>query len=276
MNFAIASYSFHRLLETGKGDIFTYIDQSKRLGAAQLDPWNAHLTDQHDPEHIAKIGSNPGVDHFLPGSPAFLTRLKQYADDNGLPFGCIAVDGGHIFEETEEARKKNREIAYGWLDVAEELAARQIRIDAGGPAVLTDEIYRIITDGYKELVARAGEKGIEILMENHWGPANNPENVIRILEAVEGLGLLHDSNNWEKERQEEAWKIAAPYTRSIHIKTFEFDENGNEPTVDIPKFMRLHLETGYNDVWGIESCPVDGDEIAGVEKTIALMRSVLE
>ena len=43
MRLSIASYSFHRLLESGVQDMFGYIADCKRLGATELDPWNSHL-----------------------------------------------------------------------------------------------------------------------------------------------------------------------------------------------------------------------------------------
>ncbi|NIA15353.1 MAG: hypothetical protein GWP08_14885 [Nitrospiraceae bacterium] len=134
------------------------------------------------------------------------------------------------------------------------------------------DVFETIVQGYTGLVARAGEKGIEILMENHWGPSVVPANVVRIIEAVEGLGLLFDSHNWAPGMQEEGWKTCAKYARSTHFKTFSFDEDGNEPTVDIPAVVRLLAAEGYDGCWGVESCPENGDEYGAVEKTIALIR----
>lgn len=275
MAFSIASYSFHRLLETGQGDTFTYIETSQSLGAAQLDPWNAHLTDAHDRETIAKVGGQPGVDNLMPGSAEFIARIKKAAEEAGLPFGCLAIDGGHIFEPTAELRQANRDIAYRWLDVAQELNAKQVRIDAGGPEDLPNDVFGIIVEGYTDLVRRGRDLGIVILMENHWGPSIHPQNVLRILQAVDGLGLLLDSNNWAEGHQVAGWQLTAQYARSVHIKTFEFDEQGLDTTVNIPQFMRILLDAGYDGVWGIESCPYDGDEIGAVQKTIALIQHVL-
>lgn len=276
MKFAIASYSFHRFLETGTRDVFDYIAISSELGATQLDPWAAHLTDRHDPTTIARVGRQPGVLSLLPGSEQFLTDVRAAAERAGLPFGCIAVDGGHIYEPTLEARNANREIAYHWLEAAHFLDAKQMRIDAGGPAAPTDDIFQIIIEGYRDLVARAAALGIEILMENHWGPSQYPQNVIRILSAVEGLGLLLDSHNWAEGYKRQGWEQTAQFARSIHIKTFSFDENGFEPSVDIPAFVRIVQDTGYEGVWGIESVPDDGDEMGAVRKTITLLRRLID
>jgi hypothetical protein len=156
-----------------------------------------------------------------------------------------------------------------------------VRIDAGGPEEMPDDVFQIIVEGYQDLVARGREKGadekhpIEILMENHWGASKIPENVVKIMEAVEGLGLLFDTNNWAPGTREKAWQMCARYAKATHVKTFSFDEGGYEPTVDIPSAMNILVEAGYDGCWGIESCPQDGDEYAGVRKTIALIKRVL-
>jgi sugar phosphate isomerase/epimerase len=276
MRFSIASFSFHRQLEAGKQDMFKYIQDSKDLGAAQLDPWNAHLAVIKDEDAVRKGGQDPENAQFSAQSDAYVQRVKAAADAAGLPFGCLAVDGAHIYEPDPAQRQLNRASAYRWLDVAAKLGAKQVRIDAGGPADMPDDIFEMIVAGYQDLVQRAGDMGLQILIENHWGPSTVPENVIQILDAVDGLGLLFDTNNWAADRQEDAWAMCAPYARSVHVKTFEFDEEGNDPTVDIPYVVQLLDSAGYDDVWGIESVPRDGDEYGAITKTAALIERSLE
>ena len=150
-----------------------------------------------------------------------------------------------------------------------------MRIDPGGPAEMPEAVFQIIVEGYQDLVKRAQAKGLQLLIENHWGAANRPENIVRILEAVPGLGLLFDTHNWAPGTQPQGWELCARYAQATHIKTFAFDEAGNESTTDIPQVMRRLIETGYRGVWGIESCPRDGDEHTGARKTIELIRRVL-
>lgn len=275
MELSICSFSFHRLLAAGRQDMFKYITDCKELGATQLDPWNAHLAGVQDAETIKKAGSDPENAALPAQDDEYVARVKAAADAVGLPFGCIAVDGAHIYEPTPEARQANRTVAYRWLEIAAKLEAKQMRIDAGGPAEMPCDVFDTLVEGYNDLVARGREKGIEILIENHWGPSPIPENVVRILDAVDGLGLLFDTNNWAEGMQQKGWEMCAKYAKATHVKTFEFDEQGNEPTVDIPKVLHMLVEAGYQGAWGVESCPKDGDEYEGVRKTFALIRRVL-
>jgi sugar phosphate isomerase/epimerase len=223
------------------------------------------------PPPVLKAGQDPNSVE----DGDYLDRVIAAAAEAKMPFGGIAVDGAHIYEPTEEARQANRSLAYQWLDVAAKLGAGQMRVDAGGPEDMPDDAFKIIVEGYQDLVARGREKGVEILIENHWGPARHPENVVKILEAVDGLGLLFDTNNWAPGAQERAWPMCAKYAKATHIKTFEFDAAGNDPTVDLEKAIHLLVESGYEGCWGIESVPRNGNEYEGAKKTIELIQRVL-
>jgi sugar phosphate isomerase/epimerase len=275
MELSICSYSFHRLLEAGQQDVFQYIRDCQALGCTQLDLWNGHLPSLLDDAARAPGSFTPEHAQLSPAELDYLARIKASADRAGLPFGCLAVDGAHIYEASPEARQANQIKADRWLNIAEQLSAQQIRIDSGGSPEMPEDMFEVIVTGYNDLIPRAGEKGIEVVIENHWGASRIPENVVRILEAVPGLGLLFDTGNWPDDMRETGWARCARYARATHLKTYAFDAEGNETTVDIPRAMRYLQEAGYQGSWGIESCPREGDEIEAAKKSIALVRRVL-
>ena len=254
--FSICSYSFRHSFDSGQMEYRDYVEFNRIHGFSQLDPWMKHV--------------EPALD-----DRRWLADAKRMAEDAGLPYGCIAVDGGHIYETTAAERLERRETAYRWLDVAESLSASQMRIDTGGPEELTDEIFDIIVDGYNDLIPRAQAAGVEIVVENHWGPTKYPENTVRLLEEVDRLGLLFDTNNWAEGTQERAWQMCARYARLTHFKTFSFDSQGNDPSVDLQRALTILQENGYDGVWGIESTPIDGDEKGAALKTRDLILHAL-
>jgi sugar phosphate isomerase/epimerase len=246
----ICSYSFHRLLEAGKQDMFQYILDCKELGCTQLDPWNEHFASTDD---------------------AYIAKVKEAAKRTALPFGLIAVDGGHVHEPTAEARAQKRQNAYRWIEIARRLDARQIRLDAGGSAAMPAEEFQIIIDGFQDLKKRCREAGVELVMENHFGASVIPDNVVRICETS-GIGLLLDSFNWAKGHEAEGWLKCGKYARACHIKAFAFAEDGEELTTNVGAFVRLMKKAGFKGAWGAESVPIDGDEMGAAEKTVALIR----
>ena len=275
MELSLCSYSFHRLLEAGQHDVFQYISDCHSLGCTQLDLWNGHLPSLLDDEARSPSSFTPEYAQLSPAELDYLAQIKTAAERAALPFGCLAVDGAHIYEASPEARQANQIKARRWLNIAEQLSVQQIRIDSGGPSDMPEEVLEVIVRGYNDLIPRAREKGIEVVIENHWGASRVPENVVQILEAVPGLGLLFDTGNWPDDMRETGWTRCARYARSTHLKTYAFDSEGNETTVDIPRAMRLLQEAGYAGSWGIESVPRQGDEYEAAKKSIALVRRVL-
>ena len=280
MKLSICSYSFHRTLLAGKQDIFKYIDDCKSLGATHLEPWIAHFGTtrgfiyEEDPENKWSV-LRLMMEQALPADPGYLGKIVRATQEAGLVMNGIAVDGAHIYDPDETVREANRQRAYQWLDVAQKIGAAQMRVDSGGDTDMTDDVFKIIVKGYEDLVERGKAKGIQILIENHWGASQNPQNVVKILDTVEGLGLLFDTCNWLEGKQELGWQLCAKYASATHIKTFEFDEYGNAPSVDLPRVLNMLRDTGYDGVWGIESVPRYVSEYEGVKRTIDLIHRVL-
>src|SRR5947209_5902451 len=152
MRIGICSFSFHRLLAAGKQDIFRYIKDCEDLGCTQLDPWIAHLSPPEEAGAVIHGGRNPSRSHetfFATPDEAYVRRIVAAACEAGLPFGTLAVDGAHIYEPDEQTRRANRDRAYRWLDVAHQLGAAQVRIDAGGPEEMPPDVFEIIAAGYR-------------------------------------------------------------------------------------------------------------------------------
>lgn len=275
MRFSIASYSFHRELQSGRQDMFTYITDCKALGCAQLDPWNSHLAPLVAEDAQIRASANPTQATFSAAGLAYVARVKAAADAAGLPFGCVAADGSHVWEPTPEARAANRACAYRWLDVAHRLGAESMRTDTGGQPELPDEMFAIIRDGLQDIVDHGKALGVRVSIENHWGASNIPKNVVRVLNAVDGLTLLFDSRNWAKGLREEGWQLCVPYAKDVHIDLFRTAEDTPNLEADIERLIKLLVKSGYNGCWGIEVIPPDGDEYGAVRKTMAFIEKTV-
>jgi sugar phosphate isomerase/epimerase len=265
MDIGICSYSFHRQLASEKQDIFGFITACRELGCTQLDPWNAHLS-------VIKQGdAQPSPEWALSAEEnGYLDRIEGAADESGLPWGTLAVDGAHLYDADEAVRAANRARAYRWLEVADRLGCEQVRIDAGGPEEMPDDAFKVIVDGYNDLIGRAKDKGIEIITENHFGPTRIPANVERMMNEIPGLGFLYDTHNW---KPDEGRTRTAKYATATHVKSFAWDEQGNETGGAKPEeAIKLLLDAGYAGAWTVESVPSDGEETEGVKKTIVLIR----
>ncbi len=275
MQFSIASYSFHRELASGRQDMFKYITDCKELGCSQLDPWNSHLAPLVVEDEQIRASSNPTQTTFSQAGLEYVARVKAAADAVGLPFGCVAADGSHVWEPTEEARAANHACAYRWLDVAHRLGAESMRTDTGGKPELPDDMFKIIVDGLQDTVNKGRELGVRVSIENHWGASNIPKNVIRVLDAVDGLTLLFDSRNWAKGMREEGWQVGVPRAKDVHIDLFRTQENPETLEADLTRLIKMLVKSGYNGCWGIESIPSDDDEYGAIRKSMAFIEKTI-
>lgn len=252
-------------------DLESYGALCREIGCTVLDPWNAHLSEPETTDSL-HAGRNPGTARLAVPGPEHVEVLKGKCAAIGLPLGCVAVDGAAMHAPDAQARELQHERARGWIAVAAALGARSVRIDAGGPEEMPPDALALIAAAYKEMIRYASERGVQVVIENHWGPSKFPDNVLRILDACPGLGYLFDTNNWAPGRQLEGWEKCACRATHTHIKTYAWNESGETEGLDLePAFAALG-RSGFSGAWGIESVPPNGDEVGGVRRTAELIR----
>lgn len=251
---SVCSYSFHQMLKSGQMDMFQYIAWNDKQGFSHLEPWMAHLAQGYEDD-------------------GYIDKVRAAATACGLQFGCLAVDGAHIYEPDVAARNENRTRAYRWLDIGQKLGVQQVRIDAGGPETLDDATFSIIIEGYLDLLAYARERGLDLVMENHWGATMYAANVVRILEAAPGLGLLLDTDNWAPGEADSGAQQCASYTRHTHIKRYPNQPQDEEAKRIAERTLEILWATGYRGPWGIESIAREGEEESAVLETLRYLQT---
>ncbi len=65
-----------------------------------------------------------------------------------------------------------------------------------------------------------------------------------------------------------------PYAKGVSAKTYDFDENGNETTLDIPRIMKIVEKAGYHGFVGIEYEGGRLSEPEGIKATKKLLESI--
>jgi len=244
MNIGIASYAFHGLLKAGVIDLFGYLESCRyRYDLRTADIWNGMLTSTDDD---------------------YLGKVKHALAERELVLVNLCVDGPHIWEDDPDRREKHYQSALRYLQAAELLGAKTLRIDAGGRGDdWTPEQFETIVGRFQEYAQRAQESGFKVGPENHWGAEVVPENMRRLCEAVDhpGFGvLLHYRDN-------EGDALMAPWAMHTHI-TRELTENGLESS------MQMLREAGYEGCWSVEHHS-GTNEYSEVAIQLAKVRDVL-
>ena len=208
----------------------------------------------------------------------YLEELRGNAEREGVEWLGIAVDRqGDLASLDAEERRRAIQQHVAWLDAAAALGCRFVRANLGGRDTPDPEgALRGGIEGFGALAEAAGERGVTVVLENHWGLTEDPENMVRVFEAVDSpaLGALVDFGNFPPEGRYEALERIAPYAKSAHAKFHDFTEGGEHTGVDIARCVNILRTAGYSGWWGIEF-EGKGDERSGIRHSKRVLREAL-
>ena len=250
---SVLSYSFRGLLEQGQMDLFGYLESCKyrfRLDAADI--WTG----------------------FLPNTDAgFLKKVRDALDERELTLADLCVDTGPLWEDTPEARQRNREKILAHLKVAETLGARFMRVDAGGrDTSWSAEQFDYVVAQYREHAQWAWDHGFRMGAENHWGTEGIWANLQKLYRAVDhpGFGLSIHIGGWQgtPEEKAEADRQVAPWVCHTH---FDWDTTHGP----LEQKMANLRGVGYQGYYSVEHHS-GKNEYAEVAIQLALVRSVFD
>jgi sugar phosphate isomerase/epimerase len=256
MKISIASYSFHGLIGAGRMDVFGYLETCKyRYHLDAADFWNGLL----------------GRDEKVYLQEEFLRKVKEALAEREMVLANYHADGCHPWEDSPDARERNRQSALAHLEAARFMGAQTVRIDAGGKGqVWTNEQFDFIAARFREYCQMAADWGCRVGPESHWGPELVPDNMERLARAVDSpaFGILMHIGHWENAPEEEGDRRLAPYTAHTHVDA-RITRTRLEPAI------RLLLDAGYQGYWGVEHHSAK-NEYAEVASQLAEVRRVLE
>lgn len=271
MDISLAGWSINRRFRS-ETDPLALLEFPK----VSAEEFGIHLIELNSPFFVYDDQENQATS-AIPG--AYVSELKQRADDAGV--GClnIAVDGhGDMASIDESERKQAVENHKKWIDICAALGCNSFRTNSGGRGEGDDEAkIEQCTKSFGELSELSGKAGIRLMMENHGGISYDPDVMVRIMESVDSeyCRVLADFLNWpaEDDKLENLRKVA-PYSWAIHGKFLTFDDSGESPEIDCGEAVKILKEAGYSNPWGIE---YEGktDDHEGVLKSKALLEKHL-
>ncbi len=224
----------------------------------------------------------------------FLAELKKRCEDNGVVSSLIMID-----KEPELASPDAKERAAGveghkkWIDAAKFLGCTAIRINLHGLGTL-EQWTKGSVESLRKLSAIGKPLGIKILVENHGGFSSSGKNMAEVMRLVSdsNVGTMPDFGNFcvRREVPGDLWDSACierydiyqgvaemlPYAGAFSAKSFHFDEQGNESTIDFLAMFKLMRASKYRGYVGIEYEGEKMSEDAGIRATKKLIERVRE
>jgi hypothetical protein len=114
---------------------------------------------------------------------------------------------------------------------------------------------------------------LSVLIENVAGFSRDPDWLVALVERIgpERVGLIADFGNFDGDLYEGMAKLL-PYTKSVCTKSWKFDDQGNETTIDFARMMEVIKGSAFRGCIAIEY--LGNEPVAGVQRTVQLLRRV--
>ena len=270
---SLAQWSLNQYVRTEKKSPFHFASQAKEMGFEGLE-----YVSQLYKFEVEKLGFDVVID-----------SLNKISKKESMQNILIMVDDeGDLADPDENKRNQAVENHKKWVDAAAKLGCHSIRVNTFGTN--DPEIWKTtVVDGLKKLSEYAATKNINVLCENHGWLSSNPVALMSAIEDVnmKNCGTLPDFGNWCVKRTDinEKWgdcaevypdkyqgtKMMMPAAMAVSAKSYNFDENGNETTIDFVKMLQIVKDAGYTGFVGVEYEGDVLDEKAGIEATKALL-----
>lgn len=217
MKFSVSSYSFQRLLNSGKYTQLDLIGVAKEMGFDGIEFIDLMPTDGMSDLEYAAV-------------------LRDAAEKAGIEIVAYTIGADFLGEKGWEAEAQR---LFGQVDVAEALGAKLMRHDATGGFKGEDAKYKsfdsalpILANGCRMVTEYAAQKGIATMVENHGYFCQDSVRVEKLVNEVANpnFGLLVDMGNFMCADDEPAKAVGtvAKYAKHVHAKDFH-KKSGNGP-----------------------------------------------
>jgi len=188
-----------------------------------------------------------------------LKDLKQRADDLGVRILLIMCDAeGDLGHKEKAKRMEAVENHKKWLDAAKFLGCHCIRVNAYGSGT-PEEHQAQAAEGLRALCELGDALDLDVIVENHGGNTSNGAWMAGLMKRVghRRIGTLPDFGNFniDKDTKYDRYqgvKEIVPYAKAVSAKCYDFDEKGEETTIDFHRMIKIVMDSGYHSTLGIE------------------------
>ena len=176
-----------------------------------------------------------------------------------------------------------------WIEMANELGCHSVRVNLNGE----DDIEKWKDNsilGLTKLCEFADN--INIIVENHGGNSSNGKALAEVIRNVNlnNCGTLPDFGNFCIKRSKKSsspkecdieydkyqgMRDLMPYAKAVSAKSYDFDEFGEETTIDYKKMIDIVREFNYVGFLGIEYEGKKITETKGIELTKKLLQKYI-
>ena len=271
---SLAQWSLHKFVNEQNGSPFLFPVQAKEMGFEGVE-----YVSQLYINEIEKLGFDKVID-----------SLKNVSKSQNITNVLIMIDNEGDLASLDLAKRNLAvENHKRWVDAAAKLGCHSIRVNTFG-TMDTKLWVPAVADGLKKLSEYAATKNINVLCENHGWFSSDPPKLLEAINLVNmpNCGTLPDFGNWCIKRSENYFggeceevyadkysgiELMLTKAKAVSAKSYDFDEKGNETTLDYPRIIQLVKDSGYTNFIGVE---YEGSRLSEKEGIIATKELLLK
>ena len=218
--------------------------------------------------------------------------LLNNSKDHGIKNLLIMVDGeGDLASNNKNKRQKSVDNHKKWIEMAYNLGCHSIRVNLNGEK-RKNKWIEYSSESLTQLCLISRKDKINIIVENHGGLSSNANYLAKVMKNVnlDNCGTLPDFGNFcikkidpdnyfsqcinEYDKYEGMTELM-PYAKAVSAKSYDFDSNGEESTIDFKRIIEITKEFNYDGYYGIEYEGLNLGENEGISKTKKLIEKYL-
>ena len=279
---SLAQWSVHKMIQNGQLDPFDFAQQASAWGFEGL-------------EYVSQLYTNSlnSYGSELEGINAMVKKLKQKSEEHGMENLIMMVDlpneTGALCHADVNIRKAAIENHHKWIDATAGVGCHSTRINLFGSRD-RDEWKNLATESLSSLCEYADKQGVNVIVENHGWLSSDAALLAEVMKSVnmDNCGTLPDfgnfcvkrdgEGNWGGECVEEydrylGMKELMPFAKGVSAKSYAFNEQGEETTIDFKQMLSIIKQAGYKGYIGIE---FEGNDLSEEKGILATKNLLLE
>jgi hypothetical protein len=204
--------------------------------------------------------------------PVYLDQVRRAADDAGCILTNLKLNQPGLDMSSPDRATRERALAEyrRSIDAAGRLGLRWAR-----PLPRKERPdMPLHVAAYRALAEYAGERKVQMLVENYGWMEDDPQSVVKLLAAVgPEVAACPDTGNWADNEVRYAG-LAATFPRAVtcDFKARELGPDGQHAAYDLQRCFRIGWAAGFRGPWCLEHAHADR---ATLLRELGLLRDLL-
>ena len=257
---SLAQWSLHKNIKYGDMDPYDFAQVAKSFNFSGIE----YVTALYD--NVMKVR-----DGDMSKAITFWARKnKKLAEINDIKNVLIMIDEIEgLAEENKSRRLKAVDNHKMWIDAAEIMGCESVRLNLYGTSN-AEKWKDLSIKSLSDLGSYAKNSGVNVIVENHGRISSDIPKLMDVIYGVnmDNVGTLPDFGNFcmadegygsvfdgSCETVYDFYKGVEemmPKAFAVSAKSNDFDENGNEKTIDYMRMMKIVKSFGYTGYIGVE------------------------